>query len=246
MKRKKVLFWITCFISINTYPQDTDTADVSSQKSLLKEVTAGMIIKINPLATLIGHVILSSEYRLVFEVPVNEKRSSMLGISYLGKPLYWEGLAEALTLDTITRKRIANLDFTGFRFFLMPKNYIRSHLFTELFSSNAPYSGLYFGLILSYGVLKIAHWDPNLAITNNIQIIQFNTGVVMGLQIIALRHLSIDMYTGMGYKVNSIKITENGISRLFRPPHQNNLFIQYYFNPFKFYLGLNFGFALPQ
>ncbi len=207
-----VIFFILGFISAKS--QDFVTED---NLLTLKPGTKGMV-KSNPLPILMGPGWFTSEFRLVYEKPVNLNQSFMIGASYLGKGLFIVGL-----LDTMSDQ----LSLRGFRFQLAYKFYL---------IDEAPV-GFYIAPYFSYSKVYILEKSRQIYNSDYIEISFFNFNAIAGYQFVEFSGFVIDTFVGFGYKDNSWYDSYDHTGG------QYAIFQDSPISHIKFTLGINFGYA---
>lgn len=192
------------------------------------------IIKTNPLVPVWGSIPLTSEWRLLYEMPFSHNQSFQVGASYLGKSPILK-LAE----DSMVGQGIEFV-VKGFRlqggyrfYFTLFRNYKQEPF-------NYIPLGLYVSPHLSYST---ATFTTRAASVRNIYIqgTHYNINLLLGYQYYSLLfdNLVIDLFIGFGWKENYWEENVNGITRPFVLNATNT---GYYSSNFKFSLGFNAGF----
>ena len=192
------------------------------------------ILKSNPLPMLWGPIILTNEYRLIYEIPVAPRQAIMMGVSYLGKGPLFQAIWES-NLDSVPKQyqakwiqlgkdaRMNGIRVQGmYRFYLTKK-----HL--------AP-RGIYIGPQASYSTVKItwaSHPDFYFKFNN------FNVNFFAGAQGILWDVLAVDVFTGIGYKSNTYEAPDANGKIL----TGNATGITGHVENLKLSLGVNFGYA---
>lgn len=148
-------------------------------------------VKTNPMAALGGPmwfiiVPITGEYRVLFEAKTMEKQSVQIGASYLGPSLL-------INLDKISASdssEISGINTSGFRGQLMYKFFLSRDL-------SAP-EGFYVGPHLSYATATIANKDNK---DDQVKATKININGVLGYQLITAGGFTLDIYTGLGFRI---------------------------------------------
>ncbi len=145
---------------------------------------ANGIIKSNPLPLLWGPGWFTSEFRLVYEKPVNLNQSFLIGASYLGRSPFFIILQNPNSTTKITLR--------GFRFQLAYKFYL---------IDEAP-EGFYIAPYFSYSDAYILEKYQPIYSSDYIKQTYMNINAIAGYQIIGYSGFAVDFYGGIGYKNN--------------------------------------------
>jgi hypothetical protein len=148
-------------------------------------------VKTNPMAALGGPmwfliVPITGEYRVVFEAATLEKQSVQVALSYLGPSLL-------LNLDKISASDssdITGINTGGFRGQLMYKFFLSRDL-------SAP-EGFYVGPHFSYATASIMNKGNK---EDKVKATKININGVLGYQLITEGGFTLDVYTGLGYRI---------------------------------------------
>ncbi len=148
-------------------------------------------IKTNPMAALGGPmwfiiVPLTGEYRVLFEAKTMNKQSVQVGASYLGPSLL-------INLDKIAASdssEISGINTSGFRGQLMYKFFLSRDL--------AAPEGFYVGPHFSYATASIANKDNE---NDKVKATKINIDGVLGYQLITNGGFTLDIYSGLGYRI---------------------------------------------
>src|SRR5438128_2166528 len=127
--KSRTLFFAAILTCLRLFAQE------EPDSSLIREAREGQrsILKTNPLPLLCGNVplqgdsglpaLLTSEYRVVYEIPVADHQSVMAGISYLGKNIPVALIADIIDTGKAVRV-LKDLAVRGFRFQGMYRFYL--------------------------------------------------------------------------------------------------------------------------
>jgi len=216
----------------------------SSKKQTKNEI----IIKTDPLDILIGPVpLVSSAYGIYTELPLSSSTSIEPGIAYMDKNLFLSAFIDMDTsLTQPQRNLLKSLNYRGVKISLMYRHYINAlnDLLKDLLNIERNMSGLYWGAIVSYAYFKVSSWDPFIASLNYVLFEKFNTGIIMGIQLIFFSRVTTDFYLGAGYKENIFYVYQNG--RQVRKITSTGQSPDFYFSHFKLYLNFKVGFAITS
>lgn len=185
------------------------------------------VLKTGAFCSLWGSIPLTSEYRLVYEIPTSSQSSAQIGISYLGKNFWlWP------MMDTILQAnpQASQITVNGFRFQMAFKYYfVKGQLAPE---------GLYIGPFLSYSMATVGTTYSNLY-QSYLKAVFMNANLILGYQYIYLDNIAFDFYVGLGYKQNSLVEYQSGqlIKRYDLSEYQ------IFPTPVKVVMGLNVGIA---
>jgi len=153
-------------------------------------------IKTNPLAALGGplyvlFIPITGEYKILFESRTTRNQSIEMGTSYLGP-------SALLNLDQLLDKdSISSVKTSGFRFQLTYKFFLTKE--------SAP-EGFYVGPHVSYATAKIRDQDnPD----DYFGASKLNMDVLFGYQLISPGGFTLNIYTGLGYKLRDYDFAEN-------------------------------------
>jgi len=216
--------------------------------SYKKQTKNEIIIKTDPLDILIGPVpLVSSAYGIYVELPLSSSTSIEPGIAYLNKHLF---LSVFIDMDTSFNQSQRNLlksfNYRGVKVALMYRHYINAFndFLKGLLNIEGNMSGLYWGATISYTYFKVSPWDPFSASFNYVLFEKFNTGIIMGIQLIFFSRVTADFYLGAGYKENIIYVYQNG--RQVRKITSSGQSPDFYFSHFKLYLNFKVGLAITS
>jgi len=148
-------------------------------------------VKTNPMAALGGPiwfiiVPITGEYRVLFEAKTMEKQSIQVGASYLGPSLL-------INLDKISASdssEITGINTSGFRGQLMYKFFLSRDL-------SAP-EGFYVGPHISYATASIVNKNNE---SDKVKATKININGVLGYQLITSGGFTLDVYTGLGFRI---------------------------------------------
>ncbi|NVO01951.1 MAG: hypothetical protein HXX09_04555 [Bacteroidetes bacterium] len=219
-----VLLSIILMFAIPCFAQYSLKQDTVPKSQLVCPQKHSRVIKTNPLSMIQGQIILTGEYKLVYEFATNQHQSMQIGGAYIGKSLMM------LIGDTSRGVNTSSLSVSGFRFQAAYKLFlIKKYL--------APV-GIYVGPFCSYTSATLAYKQTSTT-TDYINLRYFNVDAMIGGQVIAGK-IAIDGYLGLGYKYNTF--TENIANKNYQMFTRDQFF--FIDNHFKFLLGLNLGLAL--
>jgi hypothetical protein len=148
-------------------------------------------IKTNPLAALGGPIFITvlpitGEYKILFEARTAKKQSIEAGVSYLGPSLL-------LNLDEITDST-TSINTNGFRIQAAYKIFVTQ--------TSAP-NGFYVGPHFSYATATLKNkQDP----ADYIDATKINFNILIGYQLITPGGFTLNIYTGLGYKLRDYDI----------------------------------------
>ena len=227
---KKGLLFVCLLLTISFVVKAQDSALVEKSKAM-QEALRGQkrILKSNPLPILWGPIILTNEYRLIYETPLALRQSAMIGVSYLAKGPFFDLIWFAA--DTTKSAHWAQLGqdahMNGIRVQGMYRLYLtKKHL--------AP-RGIYIGPQASYSTAKItwkAYPDVYVQYTN------VNANIFIGAQGVIENVFVVDFFTGIGYKTNTYEFRTNG-----KTYTGNAIGISGRVEDLKLSLGFNLGYA---
>ena len=190
--------------------------------------TTTKILKTNPGTILIGPIIFTSEYRIVFEMPVYLNYGIQIGVSYLGENIFLKILDSDTTTIYGLPAKPNDMIVNGFRIQLSYKRYIFQKYF-----GYSPF-GIYIGIHYSFSKAYITLKSLNL-FKKHIYAVHENYNLITGYQL-DINKFVFDSYLGIGYKNNFWAYRENynSIQKI------DGL----YFNlPIKLLLGINIGYS---
>jgi hypothetical protein len=207
-----------------SYSQNGLKQDTIPKSQLICPQIHSRILKTNPLSMLQGQIILTGEYKLVYEFTTGQHQSLQIGGAYIGKNLL------VLLGDTSYGISSNALGINGYRFQAAYKLFITKKY-------NAPV-GIYVGPFASYTSVTMSYKQTS-SITDYVYLNYFNINAMIGGQIVTGK-FAIDGYLGFGYKYNTF--SDNVTNRNYQMFAKD----QFYFidSHFKFLLGLNLGMAL--
>jgi hypothetical protein len=152
-------------------------------------------LKTNPLAALGGplyvlFVPITGEYKVLFEAKTTKKQSIEVGTSYLGPSVL-------LNMDQLTDKdSISGVKTSGFRVQLTYKFFLTKE--------SAP-EGFYVGPHVSYATARIRNKDnPD----DDFKASKLNMDILFGYQLITSGGFTLNIYTGLGYKLRDYDFAE--------------------------------------
>jgi hypothetical protein len=136
-------------------------------------------IKTNPLASITGPVVLlTGEYRILFEVQTLSKQSLQVGIGYVGKSAI-PGLADLLD----------SVNINGYKGSVMYKFFLTG--------DDAP-EGFYVAPYATYSSFKVTRSDG--ASDDYFKGTKLTFAGVLGYQMISSGGFALDVFTGLGFK----------------------------------------------
>jgi hypothetical protein len=192
------------------------------------------IVKTNPLVPIWGAIPLTSEWRLLYEMPFSHNQSFQIGASYLGKSPILK-LAEDSMIGP-------GVEFVvkGFRLQGGYKFYFTSFRNYKQEPFNYIPLGFYVSPHISYST---ATFTTRAASVRNVYIqgTHYNINFLLGYQYYSLvfDNLVVDLFIGFGWKENYWEENINGVTR---SSTLNTANTNYYGSNFKFSLGFNVGF----
>jgi hypothetical protein len=192
-----------------------------------------MVIKTNPFPMVLGPIPFTSEFRLANEFVVAPNQSSQISIAYLGK-----GYAYNLLTGSNNRMPSATI-VRGFRIQVSHRIFLNKVLESIGFTmpEYAP-EGFYIGPLFSYSTAKFSD-RYNINFDRYYRITHTNLNLVFGYQLITYHNISMDFFTGFGYKENVwLDHTTRNPNPMPTPRITPN-----YASNLKLLLGMNFGYA---
>ena len=184
------------------------------------------VIKTSPTALLWGGVFpFTSELRIMAEITSGRTQSEQLSISLITRGIFLSVIEQSLSVPVRSTK------VNGYRVQYAHKFYlIRKKKF-------APY-GFYLAPLVSY-------MNAHIALANNrgyyLDFRHFNINAVAGIQVGKFHRVTLDVYTGFGYKNN--KAYEHYASNKL-VPYNTSDFGELYTTPLNFVFGINLGYSL--
>jgi hypothetical protein len=152
-------------------------------------------LKTNPLAALGGplyvlFIPITGEYKILFEAKTTRNQSIEVGTSYLGPSIL-------LNLDQLTdRDSISGVKTSGFRVQLTYKFFLTKEAAPE---------GFYVGPHVSYASARIRNKDnPD----DDFGASKLNMDVLFGYQLITSGGFTLNIYTGLGFKLRDYDFSE--------------------------------------
>jgi hypothetical protein len=153
------------------------------------------VLKTNPLAMLQGPIPLTNEFRLVSEIVVAPTQSSEIGISLLGKSVFYS------LFDTVTGP--PKIIVSGFRFQISHRFYFNQPLRAlQIYVPEYAPQGLYIGPLFSYSTARFTD-SFNSRFDRYYRITHTNLNLIFGYQHITPSNITFDFFTGFGYKENN-------------------------------------------
>ncbi|HET6227117.1 MAG TPA: hypothetical protein VFF27_12610 [Bacteroidia bacterium] len=185
-----------------------------------------LVLKISPTAFLFGGFFpYTSEYRFSVEITSARTQSEQLSVSLLDKNVLLAAAA------TVTK---TNYKADGWRVQYAHKFYIvRKKRF-------APY-GLYAGALISYANAEISMNASAYYRNEYLQFRNFNINGIVGIQVGKYHRLTLDVYTGLGYKKNKV-FTHYANGTL--TPYATKDFGELFNSPVNGVFGINLGYSL--
>ncbi len=152
------------------------------------------VIKIAPLALVMGQIPYAAELRVIYEVAIGPRQSIFAGASFNFQNYLTQGI-----WDSINNQGYNFEDVFGWRV-------QGGYKYFPIKSNKAP-KGLFIGPHASYNTLT-AH-DRSFQ-DDMLKFVYFNVNLIGGYQIVAGRFV-FEAVSGLGYKRNSIEYYTNGI-----------------------------------
>ncbi len=194
------------------------------QKSLLKTnpttILAGPMTIFNDSG---GVFPFTSEYKLLYEVPIAPKQSLQIGVSYLTKNIF---LLAAGTDTGRTARDIRNISIAGFRIQGMFRYYLGKE--------NLSPKGFYVGPHASYAYTKLG---IKSAPGYYLHFVNWNINAILGYQLVIRQKVGLDFFTGLGYRNNTLEENAPNTSKVVN----RNEFLT---GRLKISFGFSFGVAL--
>lgn len=225
---KPLLVIILLFMSNNLLAQQSINID-SLKKQPPQPISN--LIKFNPFPIFWGAIPLTSEYRLLREIPISTDQSIQVGFSYLGKNIF---LAMAERQPNFGNPSWNNpqtrITTNGYRLQLSYRYFIGNKLTPK---------GAYIGPLISYSEAYFSDkYMSNYQV--HVKVTHFNANMLIGYQVIIWNKIAMDLFTGLGYKKNLWQ-ENTPTNRTYQPIDIGD--IPFYSWPVKFTLGVNFGIA---
>jgi len=214
---KKTLFIILLIIIswVNSFGQFINNNMVGQDEI----TTQPLVLKINPLAILIGPISVTSEYRIVAEYATMPHQSIQIGLSYLGKNIFLN------KLDSFSDYYNIN----GFRLQLSYRWYLKA------FRQHDKLLGIYLEphVSISNAYLSI----PKASYNYQKHLVSYqNIALKIGFQFEIASDLFVDTFFGLGYRENYLSNEHTGeFEKL-------NYTAMIYKGDLKIYLGFNIGY----
>ena len=151
-----------------------------------------LVLKTSLTSFLWGDVPLTSEYRLMAEITSGRTQSEEVGISYIGKNVFY-GLIEKVSNVPVSQI----LKVSGWRVQYIHKLYLVNH------RHHSPY-GFYVAPVFSYTDVHIALGLNRFYRETYFDFRHFDGNLVIGVQAGKFHRLTLDIYAGGGYKSNNV------------------------------------------
>ena len=190
-----------------------------------------IIIKTNPAAILWGPIVLTSEYRVMIEMPSSKNQAMQFGISYLGKSPIWSAFEKQVNLTSIHKIHFV---VTGLRVQVANKFYLVRKKYGSPF-------GFYVSPLVSYSNARISISRATAYRNSYYDVTQFSASIIAGVQVGRNKKFTADLFGGIGYKKNTWYHHLNSHRVI---PFDTEDFGDFYNSPVKLTLGINFGWAL--
>jgi hypothetical protein len=188
-----------------------------------------LLLKTNPLAILWGPIPLTAEYRLVAEITTGRRQSAQIGISYLGTSLAWKTVETVAQVPNKYQFRIK-----GWRIQVAHKFYLINR------KKYAPF-GFYISPNVSYSNAQISIGLQRYYRQSYYDFRHFNANLLIGVQMGRNSRLTMDIFSGIGYKKNTVFYHFNS-SRIIQ--YDTKEFGEFYNSSVKLLFGINFGWAI--
>lgn len=188
-----------------------------------------LLLKSNPLAALWGPIPFTGEYRLMVEITTGRTRSAQAGISFLGKSIAYRIVEQATKVPPFYQLKVNGWRVqAAYRFYLISKR------------KYAPF-GFYVSPTVSYSNARMSIGLERYYQQVYYDFRHFNSSLLIGVQMGRNSKITMDIFTGVGYKKNTVfyHISDARII-----PYNTGDFGKYYNLPVKFTFGINFGYAL--
>jgi hypothetical protein len=227
-KRVVICFFLFSLIRSHLFAGG-DTIRLNQERVKKQYYTQPLLLKSNPLATLWGPIPFTGEYRLMAEITTGRTRSAQAGISYLGKSLIYSIVEQATKTPSFYRLKVSGWRVqAAYRFYLISKR------------KYAPF-GFYVSPGVSYSNARIAIGLERYYQQVYFDFRHFCSSVVVGVQVGRNAKITMDIFTGVGYKRNLVFYHINNSKVL---PYDTEDFGDYYNWPVKYIFGINFGYSL--
>lgn len=152
------------------------------------------VIKINPLAAIIGQNPFTGELRLTYERAIGKSMASFIAVSYNVQAAFKIKRLLPDSLQNFTIKKVS-----GFRIQVGHKFYLTKF--------SIPVKGFYLAPHISYNTTK---FDIQTDTMYNVTAVLFNVNILTGYQIITGGSFAFDIFTGLGYKSNTWEVYDAG------------------------------------
>jgi len=192
--------------------------------------------KTNPFAILAGPITLTSEYRLGFEATANPRISYQICGGYLNKSF----LFNLTQNDTANGLNAKDFSFQGFRIQGQVRYYFKKFEDKKDWSTKFTPSGYY---IAAHGSFSKATLRLKTQTYPYNDYVNINANLLIGLHAMIEQSFGIDVYTGVGWKQNSLSSVDYRLRRTNLSLTENG-FSRYYASNFKISFGMNFTFGL--
>ena len=217
---------LNCIIASAVVDGDTIRMPVPAPKKAYP--LQPVLLKSNPLAILWGPIPFTAEYRIVAEITTGLKQSSQVGISVFSTSPIWKTIEKAAKIPSYYRLKVS-----GWRIQVAHKFYLLRH------KRYAPF-GFYISPNVSYSNAHISIGLHRYYRQNYFDFRHFNANILAGVQIGRNRRFTMDIFSGIGYKKNTVLFhaTSNVIL-----PYDTEDFGAFYNSNIKLVFGINFGYA---
>ncbi|MBL4715785.1 MAG: hypothetical protein JKX95_04040 [Bacteroidia bacterium] len=156
------------------------------------------VIMTGPFSPIVSQIPVAAEYRFIYETTVAHNMSAMFGASYLGKSLliYFIDAIDTTAGNPFIEETVVRgvRGQAGYKYFI----------FEDGLKYNRSYpQGIYIGPHVSYSTVKFSgkaiYWANIFSRLN-----YFNVNLMSGMQYVVFNKLMINIFTGIGYKLNTI------------------------------------------
>jgi len=232
---KRIAFILFCLIG---FLKVANAQNFEMDKAKINELQdkKSFYFKTNPFAILAGPITLTSEYRLGFEATANPRISYQICGGYLNKSF----LFNLTQNDTANGLNAKDFSFQGFRIQGQVRYYFKKFEDKKDWSTKFTPSGYY---IAAHGSFSKATLRLKTQTYPYNDYVNINANLLIGLHAMIEQSFGIDVYTGVGWKQNSLSSVDYRLRRTNLSLTENG-FSRYYASNFKISFGMNFTFGL--
>lgn len=226
-----LLFVFLCCFNANAIENDTIVNKKNKKDDLKSKMyVPPIVLKTSPTAFLWGAIFppFTAEYRLMAEISSGKRQSEQLGISYLGLNVFVNAIEKAAKVPTYYSYKVE-----GWRVQYAHKFYWigRRHY--------APF-GFYVAPMISYSNARVSLGLQRYYRQAYFEFRHFNINGIIGVQAGKINRVTIDIYTGLGYKTNKVYYHSNSF-HIFQ--YDTKDFGEVYNSHLNGVFGINMGYA---